>query len=73
MASKRRQRRKECAGKARHASREHAMIALKRGGDAYAGCHAYHCPRCGFWHLGHPVRYRDTLVAKWRWDRFAAA
>lgn len=70
MASKRRVRRRECEGKVRHGSKEGAMTAIRKGGQAFAGCHAYYCTICGSWHAGHPKRYRaSTTPAKHRWDR----
>lgn len=70
MASKRRLRRKECQGKVRHASKEEAMDAIRHGGWAFEGCHAYYCTICNGWHAGHPKRYRAATTPKkhW-WDR----
>jgi len=51
MASKRRQRRKECERKVRFATHDAAFSFKMRN-----GCHdhePYHCPRCGGYHLGH--------------------
>jgi hypothetical protein len=43
-------RRNGCKGKVKHASREAAIIAMKRIRNA--GLNSYKCPRCGGWHLG---------------------
>jgi hypothetical protein len=54
MASKRRQRRKQCEGKARHDGKNHAeyaaRIARERSGD---DIRAYRCHMCPGWHIGH--------------------
>lgn len=39
-----------CRGKVRHSCKAHAVIALKKVGNA--GLQAYPCARCGGWHLG---------------------
>lgn len=56
MASKRRLRRRECEGKARHTERGHAMIALRRLHQMHGHqgqLHVYRCPHCGGFHVGH--------------------
>ena len=72
MASKRHVRRRECAGKVRHASKEAAMTAIRRGGTRFEGCHAYYCTVCRAWHAGHPKRFLSRSPAKHRWDRAEA-
>lgn len=53
--------RKQCEGKARHASHEAAMIACgalkKRTG---ARLFPYKCPHCPYWHNGHNPRRAGT-------------
>lgn len=56
MASKRRLRRKTCAGKKRYSSQEEAagkLVQLRRNFSTYGQTHVYKCPFCGVWHLGH--------------------
>ncbi len=66
MASKRHQRRRACEGKKRHRSPHAALLAvrgtLRQIDERYTivsasdrNLHAYHCPHCGFWHVGHPA------------------
>lgn len=58
MSSKRRQRRKACDGKVRHACREHACAALRKSVKlGYKGVEIYRCKFCRGWHLGHPRGY----------------
>lgn len=61
MASRRRQRRNSCTGKVGHASRDNALIAARktvRGSVVGDWMHAYRCPHCGKWHIGHPRNQR---------------
>jgi len=55
MASKRRQRRKECGSKVRHADQTaaiHAACAMRR--NLGSRClNTYRCKWCGGWHVGH--------------------
>lgn len=55
MSSKRAIRRRSCKGKVRHASHEHAVIALVKTvrGGANGHMSAYRCRFCGGWHIGH--------------------
>lgn len=67
----------QCLSKARYESRKHALVEMKRarskrprrqstlGGQF----HAFHCPHCGFWHLGRGVkkaelRRRNRIMRK---------
>lgn len=53
MASKRAIRRKACTGKVRHRDQTAAVshsARLNRGGEQ---THAYTCPHCRGWHVGH--------------------
>lgn len=54
MASKRAKRRRSCTSKVKHASRDFAIIALKRMKNFKL--HPYKCNFCGGWHTGHPPR-----------------
>ncbi len=71
MSPKRAIRRKACAGKVRHATESDAKIHLaklvhklrrvipeKTGIDNGGFVHAYPCPWCGGWHVGHPKKRR---------------
>lgn len=66
MASRRRKRRDECAGKVRHAERGHAFAAMRKTvSKMIIGRHdamsVYRCPHCGGWHVGHrPTAQRRT-------------
>lgn len=56
MASKRRQRRKQCTGKNRHPTADGAQIELylirkRYGHQGQMGI--YRCPFCGKYHVGH--------------------
>jgi hypothetical protein len=47
-----------CESKIRYGSKAAAVATLRelqgrRRGRRHEGCHAYHCPSCGAWHLGH--------------------
>lgn len=56
MASKRNLRRKSCEGKVRHQNKDGAIIAMKKLNKArghQGQLHAYQCPFCGQWHIGH--------------------
>lgn len=57
MASKRHLRRRSCEGKAAHATRDGANIAVGKLRKAHDGGAwvAYHCPWCGHWHVGRPT------------------
>lgn len=54
----------QCLSKARYESRKHALNEMKRARarrpnrqTALNGqYHAFHCPHCGFWHLGRGVK-----------------
>lgn len=65
MASKRRLRRKACEGKRRHADEAGARVEVAKA--RVRGLHAYQCPHCSGWHVGHPpARVRQGLAAKRR-------
>lgn len=56
---------RHCDGKVRYFTRDAAELALKVIGGSkrrqYSEkrtLHAYECPTCGFFHLGHPRRTR---------------
>ena len=56
MASKRRLRRKSCEGKAKHDTKDNAVVAIKvlvRNRGHQGQLHAYRCDFCGKWHVGH--------------------
>lgn len=54
MASRRRQRRRACEGKRRHAGRQEAERALRRMKPRAQGVlNVYRCRNCGGWHVGH--------------------
>lgn len=60
MSSKRHLRRRSCEGKRRHPDKNAANRAAYGTGRHNAATrmapgdmHAYHCPHCGFWHVGH--------------------
>lgn len=56
MASKRRLRRRQCEGKVKHATAENAAIAIRkvhRAKGHQGQMHAYRCPFCGQFHVGH--------------------
>ncbi len=55
VSSKRRQRRKACQRKVRHDSQAAAANAAKVTTGGRHGPHAYHCPHCTGWHIGHPT------------------
>jgi hypothetical protein len=63
MSSKRRQRRKSCQGKRRHASAADAGDAIDsmvRAGKARVGALSpYACRFCGGWHVGHSGRWES--------------
>jgi hypothetical protein len=61
MSSKRRLRRKACQGKIRHATEGVAWCAVRKLGAP--GMHAYRCPHCGAWHVGHR-RGAGGLISK---------
>ena len=65
MASKRRKRRKferkTCTSKARHKTLEGAIISIKKG-SAMLSMHAYKCPLCDGFHIGHTKK--PVLVRK---------
>lgn len=72
MASKRRRRRRECAGKQRYGSEGLAlgMIGfLGRIGKLRPGVHAYPCQFCGGWHIGRAgKRLRRRRIKVWQWN-----
>jgi len=43
-----------CTGKRRHRNRSGALIHMEKLGEP--GMNAYHCRRCGGWHIGHVSR-----------------
>lgn len=48
-------------GKIRHANHRNAIVALKRLNNR--GLSAYHCSRCGGWHLGnHPKKKMQRIL-----------
>jgi hypothetical protein len=54
MAGKRRLRRKACEGKRKHATREGALVELRRvAADRRDSIGAYRCKHCGHFHIGH--------------------
>lgn len=56
MASKRRLRRKQCAGKNRHKTHEAALIEIRMIRKRYGHqgqVNPYRCPFCGAFHIGH--------------------
>lgn len=55
MSSKRRQRRKACHGKVRYQARAAAAASAKTTTGGRHWLHAYHCPHCTGWHIGHPT------------------
>jgi hypothetical protein len=57
MSSKRHLRRRQCEGKKRHASYQHAMIHLCKLKQTFGdgGQIPYRCQFCGGWHVGHPI------------------
>lgn len=66
MSSKRAIRRKQCTGKVRHDTQEHALVAVRALVKKYAGnighLSPYRCGFCGGWHVGHtPGRQRRFL------------
>jgi hypothetical protein len=71
MSSKRAQRRKACTGKARHDSQADATEAARVQTAGRFWMHAYPCPFCAGWHIGHPTARqrraaRAAVVAKRR-------
>lgn len=56
MASKRAKNRRGCEGKVRHATADEAGRVAARYGGRARHIHAYRCPRCGFYHVGHVPR-----------------
>lgn len=62
MASKRRQRRKRCAGKVRHKDLQGALTARSKvpyGKELTA----YKCKSCGGFHIGHPPAKVKKAIA----------
>lgn len=59
VSSKRHQRRKGCAGKVRHATKQIASQAWYRLQRKGVIVQIYQCRHCGHWHLGHQ-RAKDT-------------
>lgn len=55
MSSKRAQRRKACTGKARYGTRVEATEAARVQTAGRFWMHAYPCPHCLGWHIGHPT------------------
>jgi hypothetical protein len=55
VSSKRRLRRKACHGKVRYDARSTAAAAAKTTTGGRHWLHAYHCPHCTGWHIGHPT------------------
>jgi len=55
MSSKRAQRRKACIRKARHDTRAEATEAARVRTAGRFWMHAYPCPHCSGWHIGHPT------------------
>ena len=51
MASLRRKRRKQCAGKVRHETQRFAILALMAW--HCTDMHPHKCQFCGGWHVGH--------------------
>jgi hypothetical protein len=45
-----------CLGKTMHPSLESAEASRRAQGARYYELHAYRCPRCERWHLGHKGR-----------------
>lgn len=60
MSSKRRMRRKGCAGKVKHATQAaavaHAISLLRKDGESLG---TYRCRFCKKWHVGHPIRKKE--------------
>lgn len=56
MASKRAKNRRGCEGKVRHATAADAGEAAAKMGGRARRVHAYRCPRCGCFHVGHMPR-----------------
>lgn len=62
MSSRRAIRRRECLGKVRHSSVAAATVAAHR---TRGRVHAYRCPSCGGYHVGHaPRRMRQAMAAR---------
>lgn len=61
MASKRRQRRKQCDGKRRYKDQGEAMAGLrwvcKNFPNQVGQLRSYRCKFCNGWHLGHGIVY----------------
>ena len=57
MSSKRRERRKSCDGKVRHATLEAAKLAARKASSGSVGkLWAYKCKFCKNYHIGHPPK-----------------
>lgn len=69
MASKRRQRRKQCGDKIPHSHQTAVQEAIRRSRAAGAVevFDAYPCPVCGAWHVGHRPKFvRQQIEARRR-------
>jgi hypothetical protein len=54
-------------GKVQFASRKQARKGRQRIADS--SLHAYRCPDCSWWHLGHyPARVRNGSLDKAEWE-----
>lgn len=70
MASKRRQRRKMCLGKARHETFENALKAMHASARVFGvELRPYKCEHCPFWHIGHNPRQMRGKFHVWRSSR----
>lgn len=49
---------KGCTGKTRYSAQQAERVAAKKGRN----CNAYHCARCGRWHIGHSPRTIEKTV-----------
>ena len=65
MSSKRRLRRRSCEGKARHADKTGAVLAVNQlWVKSRARVHPYECRFCGGWHVGRPPEKRGRKSEK---------
>lgn len=62
MTSRRKQRRRSCEGKRRHADKQAAMfhLVLLRQSGSPGRLNVYLCRFCKGWHVGHLARTRAT-------------
>jgi hypothetical protein len=42
----------QCVGKVRYSSRKKASLAKRQTRGRTVRLYTYHCPHCGFWHMG---------------------